>query len=90
VKNNKGLFPKDYIEKALEDAPGGVQTAPNGIELIALGYRYSTKTTLFFVATANAGSTRPGKEYEMKYTDDHGNVCVHLVERPDIIYFQFL
>jgi hypothetical protein len=26
----------------------------------------------------------------MKYTDDHGNVCVHLVERPDIIskFFQ--
>jgi hypothetical protein len=90
VKNNKGLFPKDYVEKALEDAPGGVHivlkgTAPNGIELLALGYRYSTKTTLFFVATADAGSTRPGKEYEMKYTDDHGNVCVRLVERPDII-----
>jgi hypothetical protein len=90
VKNKKGFFPKDYIEKVLEDAPGGVHivltgTAPNSIELIALGYRYSTKTTLFFVATANAGSTRPGKEYEMKYTDDHGNVCVHLVEHPDII-----
>ena len=90
VKNNKGLFPKDYIDKALEDAPGGVHivlsgTAPNGVQLIALGYRYSTKTTLFFVATADAGSTRPGKEYEMKYTDDHGNVCVRLVERPDII-----
>jgi hypothetical protein len=21
----------------------------------------------------------------MKYTDDHGNFCVHLVERPDVI-----
>jgi hypothetical protein len=90
VKNNKGFFPKDYIEKALEDALGGAHivltgTAPSGIELIALGYRYSTKTTLFFVATANVGSTRPRKEYEMKYTDDHGNVCVCLVEHPDII-----
>ena len=90
VKNNKALYPKEYIEKALENAPGGVHivlkgNAPNGVELIAIGYRYSTKTTLFFVATADAGSTRPGKEYEMKYTDDHGNVCVHLVERPDII-----
>jgi len=41
------------------------------------------------VATANAGSTRPGKEYEMKYTDKHGNVCVCLVERPDIISIFF-
>jgi hypothetical protein len=37
------------------------------------------------VATANAGSTRSRKKYEMKYTDDHGNVCVCLVEHPDII-----
>jgi len=47
VKNNKGLFPKDYIEKALEDAPRGVHIVltgtASGIELIALGYRYSTK-----------------------------------------------
>ncbi len=54
VKNNKGLFPKDYVEKALEDMPGGVHivlkgTAPNGIELLVLGYRYSTKTTFFLL-----------------------------------------
>jgi hypothetical protein len=95
VKNNKGLFPKDFLEDALKDAPGGVHIvlkgkAPNGVDLIAIGYRYSTKTTLFFVATVDAGSTTPGKPYEMKYTDDHGNVCVCLVEYPDIIskFFQ--
>lgn len=90
VKNNSGLFPKSFITDALENAPGGVHivlkgTAPNGIELVAIGYRYSTKTTLFFVATADAGATTPGTPYEMKYTDDHGNVCVRFVERPDII-----
>jgi hypothetical protein len=37
------------------------------------------KQLFFFVATADAGSTRPGKEYEMKYMDDHGNVCVQLI-----------
>ena len=95
VKNNKGLFPKDFIADTLEGAPGGVHIvlkgqAPNGVDLLAIGYRYSTKTTLFFVATVNAGSTTPGKPYEMKYMDDHGNVCVRLVERPDIIskFFQ--
>ena len=40
VKNNKALYPKEYIEKALENAPGGVHivlkgTAPNGVDLIA-------------------------------------------------------
>ena len=90
VKNNSGLYPKAFIDGALKNAPGGVHivlkgVAPNGVELVALGYRYSTKTTLFFIATADAGSTRPGTPYEMKYTDDHGNVCLRHVERPDII-----
>jgi hypothetical protein len=39
----------------------------------------------FFVATADAGSKPPGKPHEMKYTNDHGNACVCLVEHPDII-----
>ncbi len=95
MKNNSGLFPKSFITDALENAPGGVHivvkgTAPNGIDLVAIGYRYSTKTTLFFVATADAGSTTSGKPYEMKYTDNHGNVCVCLVERPDIVSKFFL
>ena len=52
VKNNKALYPKEYIEKVLENSPGGVHivlkgTAPNGVDLIAIGYRYSTKPILF-------------------------------------------
>ncbi len=81
---------KPFIMDALENASGGVHivmkgTAPNDIDLVAIGYQYSTKTTLFFIATADAGSTAPGKLYEMKYTDDHGNICVSLVECPDIV-----
>ena len=45
VKQYSALFPKDFISTALEDAPGGVSivldgVAPNGVPLIALGYRY--------------------------------------------------
>jgi hypothetical protein len=59
VKGNKGLYPKDFIEVNLKDALGGVSVvltgiAPNGVWLIAVGYRYSVKTTLFFVLTENA------------------------------------
>jgi hypothetical protein len=91
VKNNKALFPKEFRADALQDAPGGVHIAltgkaPNGVDLLAIGYRYSTKNTfLFFVARIDAGSTTPGKPYEMKYNEDHGNVCIYLVEHPDII-----
>jgi hypothetical protein len=80
VKGNKGLYRKDFIEENLKDAPGGVSVvltgiAPNGIQLIAIGYRYSVKTTLFLVMTENAGSTKPGDPYMIKYTDSYGNIC---------------
>jgi len=73
-----------------ENARGGVHTVltgthPNSVPLIMLGFQYSRKTTLFFVFHSDAGSTHPGKPYKMKYTDDHGNVCVHLVDCPDVV-----
>jgi hypothetical protein len=94
IKTNSSLFPKAYIEAALENAPGGCKVVLSGyhkgIPLIAIGYRYSTRTTLLFVATKNAGSTRPGKPYEMKFNDAFGNVIQRLVERPEILsdFFQ--
>ena len=79
VKQNSGLYPKEFVENALNDSPGGVHIVlrgrhPNGHNLIAIGYRYSSKKTLFFIMTEGAGSTTPGRPYEMKFTDLHGNV----------------
>jgi hypothetical protein len=90
VKTNSVLYPKAFIEDALADAPRGVHIvlegkASNEIPLRAIGYRYSRKTTLFFVCTRNAGSTAKGAEYVMKYTDGYGNICTHLVDCPDLI-----
>ena len=87
VKSNHGLFPKEFIEEALKDAPGGCHVVlegqhPNGSDLIAMGYRHNSKVTLCFVMTKNAGSARKGSPYEMKFTDSHGNVHVRLVDRP--------
>jgi len=89
VKTGHGLFPKKFIESALADSPGGVrivlEAIHDGVPLIAIGYRYSTRTTLHFVATKDAGSMAKGNPYQMKFTDDWGNVHVRDVERPDII-----
>ena len=79
VKTGHSLFPKKFIEHALEGSPGGVHIVlkgrhPSGKVLIAIGYRYSSKKTLFFVMTENAGSTRTGKSYEMKFVDKYGNI----------------
>jgi hypothetical protein len=80
VKTRHGHFPKKFIEETLKEATGGVwiilESIRDGIPLIAIGYRYSTRTTLFFVATKNAGSTIKGEPYKMKYTDDWGNIHI--------------
>ena len=90
VKTNHGLYPNMFIEDTLEDTPGGKHiamqgNAPNGANLIVVGYRYNSKVSLCFVATRNAGSTREGEPYEMKFMDTHGNVHVRLVSRPALI-----
>ena len=90
VKQYHSLFPKDFIEAALKEAPGGVHillegTTKDEVPLVALGYRYSRKTILFFVLTKNAGSSKPGDPYHMKYTDSYGNICTRYVDRPQVI-----
>jgi hypothetical protein len=84
VKQNHALYPKEFIEAALKDAPGGVNiilegTTKDEVSLVAIGYRYSRKTTLFFVLTKNAGTSQLGEPYHMKYTDSFRNVCTRYV-----------
>ena len=95
VENNHAFYPKKYITEQLKDAPGGTHivltgTGIKGTPLMAIGYRYSSKATLFFICTQDAGSTRAGVPYEMKFTDSYKNVCVRYIDRPQVIadYFQ--
>jgi hypothetical protein len=89
IKQYASLYPKKFIEDALKDAPGGVSIALEGtnheVPLVAIGYRYSRKTILFFIMTKSSGSLSEGEPYEMKYTDSYGNICTRHVERPDVI-----
>jgi hypothetical protein len=56
---------------------------------VALGYRYSRKTILFFVLTKKAGSSKPGDPYQMKYMDSYGNICTRYVDQPQVISIFF-
>ena len=58
---------------------------PQGTPLMAIGYRYSSKSTLLFIASQDARSTRLGSPYKMKYTDEFGNVCVQFVDQPGVL-----
>ena len=75
LKVSHGGYPKDYLNEHLKDAPGGVHivmkgTLPSGIDVVATGYKYSSKRVLFFLSTPGAGLTIPGEPYEMRYTDE--------------------
>jgi len=90
VKQYHACFPKDFIEEALKEAPGGVHillegTTQNEVPLVVLEYRYSRKTVLHFVLTRNGCSSKPGTPYRMKYTDSFGNICTYYVDRPQVV-----
>jgi hypothetical protein len=45
-----------------------------GVEVVAVAYKYNTKKTLFFLAPVGAGSLEPGTPYVSRWPDDHLNV----------------
>ena len=83
------LFPKDDIEDKLKDAPSGthimLKATYQEVDFITVSYRYSSKKTLHFVLTSDAGSTTPDEPYEMKFTNTYGNIHVRDVDYPDVI-----
>jgi hypothetical protein len=40
---------------------------------------------LHFVLTKNAGSSKPGTPYQMRYTDSFGNICTQYVDCPQVV-----
>ena len=91
IKTGHSLFPKQFIEDRLKGCPAGTHIVlkgkhPNGENLIAIGYRYSGKKTLFFVTTEGAGTTEFGEKFEVKYTDRYGNVGKYIFLF-NLIYF---
>jgi hypothetical protein len=53
--------------------------------VIAIGYWYNAKKTLFSIMSPGSGKTTLGEAYNIWYTDGFGNVMTRLVERPDVI-----
>jgi hypothetical protein len=78
IKNAHSLFPKKELEDAMKDAPGGkwltMKTTVDGIDILAIAYKYNSKKILFFCAPEGAGATIDGEPYITKWPDEHGNV----------------
>ena len=78
----------------MKDFPSGMHLVLDmmheGVDLLAIGYKYNSKKVICFVCTAGCGNTMPGKPYEAKWMDANNNVMSRKVPRPQIAstYFQ--
>jgi hypothetical protein len=96
VKTNYSLFPKDELERILQEWPGGTSlvlestTPAKGVKLLAIGYKYNSRKVLNFVATKNAGPTTPGTPYRARFVDDYENLRSRPVVRPAILSSYFM
>jgi hypothetical protein len=96
VKSNHSRFPRFELEEKMKGYPSGsylvleCTTPTKQIKLLAIGYKYNARKILLFVATKNAGSTKPGTPYKAKFPDKFGNTKERSVIRPAIIsqYFE--
>ena len=99
VKTAHAGFPKDYLEETMKNFPGGFHMVlkapvhndePEGEQMYAIGYKYSSKKVLSFIASENTGTTLPGKSYEARWTDRHRNTHCRKIDRPRVVstYFE--
>ena len=88
VKGAHVGFPKAWLQATPNDAPSGTWCVLEpvepieGVDIVAIGYKYNAKKVLFFVMTKGAGSTKSGAPYVAKFPDRYGNQCRRNVERP--------
>ena len=89
VKTSHSSFPLSYLHDMMKDMPGGLwmvlRSNPahtEGFPLVAAGYKYNSKTPIFFIMTEGAETTMKGKSYLASYADSYGNLCTRAVPRP--------
>jgi hypothetical protein len=90
IKTGHAFYPAKFMEEKLKEDPRGCWTTmkgkgPRGTDLLSIRYKYNIKRVLKFVATSDAGLTKAGTPYDMKFCDSYNNVCVRKVNRPVII-----
>eukprot|EP00873_Tetraselmis_striata_P019891 jgi/Tetstr1/440155/TSEL_028512.t2 len=94
VKTGHGLFPKAFLKSHLASAPAGSMVAlsaiVDGVDLMAVGYKYNMRKVLFFVATAGAGALEDGNPYIQRWADDFGNTVTRSIPRLSVLsnYFE--
>jgi hypothetical protein len=96
LKTNHSRFPRKWTETTMKDWPAGShivlegRATREGVNLIAIGYKYNSRKSLCFICHKDAGSTECPDFYEAKWKDGNSNTESRRVPRPDIMgrYFR--
>ena len=94
VKTAHSFYPKKWIENKMKDWPAGsnlvLEAKKDGVDLVAIGYKYNNKKVICFIATKSNGHTEPGIPYKARWKDENDTIMYRYVERPDIVARYFL
>ena len=86
VKGIRSGFPKAWLAEKMKNMPSGnwitLACAVEGVELVAMGYKYNRRKVLHFIMTKSAGSPVAGAPYIATFNDSHGNSVNRKVPRP--------
>jgi len=87
VKTAHKNYPKEFLRKKLEDRGAGTHkvlvTKINGVEYLAIGYRYNRRKPIFIIT--DRGSLSKGKPYMQRWPDEFGNQRARQVSRFKLI-----
>ena len=89
IKNAHRYYPKLYIENMMKTWPSGthvvMETTKNLKKYYAIGYKYSSKKVICFIASEKAGHTLRGAPYKAKWVDVNNTVAMRDIPRPHIV-----
>lgn len=94
LKTSHSSYPKSWIMEKMKDYPAGshlvLETKNDGVDLLAIGYKYNKRKVLCFLATKGAGHMGAGTPYVQRWKDDNNNTQTRYIARPEIIakYFE--
>ena len=94
IKNSHARYPKKFFETEMAEWPPGsnlvAEANIEGVDCVAIGYKYSKHKVLTFIMNKGAASVRPGDPYVAKWKDKYQNTVSRFVPRPQAISAYFM
>ena len=87
VKSGYAGYPREYLETTMKDWPAEISLVLRSCDgdqnVVAIGYKYHSKTVACFICTYGTYRTTNGVPYKSKYQSAHGNYATRDIGRPE-------